>query len=157
MILFDTSASQTGPYRDTSFAALEACIAKLRPEDRVQLLAVDFEARPITEQFVAAGSPELKAAIEKLHGESPLGSTDMESVMRTTATRFDPAEQGESCCHLHWRRHEHGQFDWDAGIWRSCEAVAIGACTGQQLRDRAAARQFALGRSGQSDGRQSVH
>ena len=88
VILFDTSASQTGAYRDTSFAALEACIAKLRPEDRVQLMAVDLEARPITEQFVAAGSAELKAAIEKLHNESPLGSTDMESVMRTAATRF---------------------------------------------------------------------
>jgi von Willebrand factor type A domain len=88
VILFDTSASQTGAYRDTSFAALEACIAKLRPEDRVQLMAVDLEARPITEQFVAAGSAELKAAVEKLHNESPLGSTDMESVMRTAATRF---------------------------------------------------------------------
>ena len=69
VILFDTSASQTGPYRDTSFAALEACIAKLRPEHRVQLLAVDLEARPITSQFVPAGSAELRAAVEKLRGE----------------------------------------------------------------------------------------
>ena len=59
--------------------ALEACVAKLRPEDRVQLLAVDLEARPITQKFVPAGSTELRAAIEKLRGESPLGSTDMES------------------------------------------------------------------------------
>ncbi|HEY2412300.1 MAG TPA: VWA domain-containing protein, partial [Pirellulaceae bacterium] len=88
VILFDTSASQSGPYRDTSFAALQACIAKLRPEDRIQLLAVDLEARPITEKFVAAGSAELRAAVEKLHNESPLGSTDMESVLRTAATRF---------------------------------------------------------------------
>jgi len=89
VILFDTSASQTGPYRDTSFAALEACVAKLRPEDRVQLFAVDLDARPITDKFVPAGGAELRAAIDKLKGESPLGSTDMESVMRTAASRFE--------------------------------------------------------------------
>jgi tetratricopeptide (TPR) repeat protein len=88
VILFDTSASQTGSYRDTSFAALEGCIAKLRPEDRVQLLAVDLDARAITTQFVPAGSAELRAAVDKLHNESPLGSTDMESVLRTAATQF---------------------------------------------------------------------
>ena len=51
LIVFNTSASQTGAHRDTALAALEACIAKLNPQDRVQLLAADLEARPMTEKF----------------------------------------------------------------------------------------------------------
>ena len=64
VILFDTSASQSGAYRDTALAAVEACIAKLRPQDRVQMLAVDLEARPITSEFLAADSDELRAALD---------------------------------------------------------------------------------------------
>src|SRR5215216_4397830 len=41
VIVFNTAASQTGPYRETALAAIEACIAKLHPQDRVQLLAAD--------------------------------------------------------------------------------------------------------------------
>ena len=89
VILFDTSASQTGVYRETSLAALEACLAKLAPKDRVQLFAADLEARPITKSFVAAGSAEMKAAVESLRNEPPLGSTDMENVLRTVAAKFD--------------------------------------------------------------------
>ena len=62
--MFNTAASQTGPYRETALAAVEACIAKLHPQDRVQLLAADLEARPITEKFLAAGSAEMRAALE---------------------------------------------------------------------------------------------
>ncbi len=89
VILFDTSASQTGVYQDTAFAALESCLAKLDPKDRVQLLAADLEARPITKGFLAAGSSELKAALQALRKETPLGSTDMENVLRTAASKFD--------------------------------------------------------------------
>ena len=89
MIVFNTAASQTGPYRETALAAVEACIAKLHPQDRVQLLAADLEARPITEKFLAANSAELRAAVEKLHRESPLGATDIDNVLRAAAARFD--------------------------------------------------------------------
>src|SRR5262249_3107825 len=93
MILFDTSASQTGAYRDTALAALEMCLAKLRPEDRVQILAVDLEARPTTDKFLPAGSPELHAAVERLREVAPLGSTDMEAAMQIAAKRFDDASK----------------------------------------------------------------
>jgi tetratricopeptide (TPR) repeat protein len=89
IILFDTSASQAGPYRDTALAAVEACVAKLKPTDRVQVLAADLEARPITKSFVAADSEELRAALESLRNETPLGSTDMEGVLRAAASRFE--------------------------------------------------------------------
>src|SRR5687767_7016926 len=82
VILFDTSASQAGVYRETALAALGACISKLGPYDRVQLLAVDLEARPMTEKFVAANSAELRAAVDRLRAEPPLGATDMELVAR---------------------------------------------------------------------------
>ncbi len=91
VILFNTAASQIGPYREASLAAIEACIAKLHPQDRVQLLAGDLEARPITDKFLAAGSAELHAAVEKLRRESPLGTTDIDNVLRAGAARFDKA------------------------------------------------------------------
>ncbi len=89
VVLFDTSASQTGAYRETAFAALEAAVAKLRPEDRVQLLAADLDARPLTDKLLPAGSGELRAAIAKLRGELPLGSTDMEGVLSAAASKFE--------------------------------------------------------------------
>jgi hypothetical protein len=72
-------------------AAVEACIANLQPQDRVRLMAVDLDARSLTDQFFAANSPELQAAIAKLRLETPLGSTDMEQVLATAVEQFDPA------------------------------------------------------------------
>src|SRR4051794_16023321 len=89
VIVFNTAASQTGAYRDAALAALDACVAKLHPQDRVQILAADLEARPMSEAFVAAGSPELKNAVAALRREAPLGATDMEKVLSTAARRFD--------------------------------------------------------------------
>ncbi len=89
VILFNTAASQTGAFRETALAAVDACIAKLHPQDRVQLLAADLEARPITDKYLAAGSAELKAAVDKLRREPPLGATDIDNVLRAAAARFD--------------------------------------------------------------------
>ncbi|HEY3391839.1 MAG TPA: hypothetical protein VGK58_03980 [Lacipirellulaceae bacterium] len=93
VILFDTSASQAGVYRETALAALGACIAELGPNDRVQLLGVDLEARPMTEKFVAANSAELRAAVDRLRAEPPLGATDIEQVVRAAIARFAPAQK----------------------------------------------------------------
>jgi uncharacterized protein with von Willebrand factor type A (vWA) domain len=92
VVLFDTSASQTGAYRETALAALDSCLAELGPQDRVQLLAVDLDARPLTDQFVPAQGPEIQAAVESLHRESPLGSTDMDRALAAAAARFDSAD-----------------------------------------------------------------
>ncbi len=94
VVLFDTSASQTGAYREMALAALDECIAKLQPSDRVRIMAVDLEARSLAEQFLSANSPELKAALVALRRESPLGSTDMEQVLQTAAQQFDAAKPG---------------------------------------------------------------
>src|SRR5262249_3560691 len=89
VVVFNTSASQAGPYRDTALSAVEACVAKLHPQDRVQILAADLQARPITNKFWPAASAELRAALESLRRESPLGATDMDNVLRMAAARFE--------------------------------------------------------------------
>ena len=48
-----------------------------------------WKPAPSRKEFLAAGSPELKAAVQSLRNESPLGSTDMEDVLRAAASKFD--------------------------------------------------------------------
>src|SRR5215213_5220291 len=54
VVLFDTSASQQGAYRETAIESLKALLAGLRTTDRVQVVAVDLNARPLTKDFAAA-------------------------------------------------------------------------------------------------------
>src|SRR5690349_21238430 len=68
VILVDTSASQAGQYRDGALAALNSLLANLKPEDRVQLMAVDAKAVPMSAGFVAPGSPAMQAGLAKLQG-----------------------------------------------------------------------------------------
>jgi len=76
-ILFDTSASQAGDYRDKALKSLDAALASLGAQDRVQLYAVDLNAIPLTSKPVAANSPDMQRALATLRSRTPLGSTDM--------------------------------------------------------------------------------
>jgi VWA domain-containing protein len=101
VILFDTSASQQGIYREMAFAALEALLSGLRPQDRVQILMADLDAKPITDGFVATGSLELKEAVLRLRQEAPLGSTNMQLVMQKAAELYtDASSIGRSVLYL---------------------------------------------------------
>src|SRR6185437_711257 len=77
VVLFDTSASQTGVYRAQALAALEALLAEQSPDDRVALLAVDLNPVKLTSGFVPASSEEMRGAIAQLKQRVPLGTTDM--------------------------------------------------------------------------------
>src|SRR5688572_26960846 len=88
VILVDTSASQAGRYRAEEMAAVQAVLAQLSSEDRVQLMAVDMKATPMSAGFVSARGPEMQAALNKLHGRTPLGATDLEAGLRTAAASF---------------------------------------------------------------------
>src|SRR5688572_23082701 len=88
VVLFDTSASQAGAVRDEALVALDALLAGLGPQDRVKLMAVDVKAIPLTEGFVAAGSPEMQAGLAKLRQRTPLGATDLDVGLRTAAATF---------------------------------------------------------------------
>ena len=63
VILFDTSASQSGAYREKALVALESTLAALAPADRVRLYAVDLNAIPLMEKFSAANGPETRQAL----------------------------------------------------------------------------------------------
>ncbi len=77
VVLFDTSASQTGAYREDALEALGGFLNALGKDDRVQLVAIDLNAIPLTEGFVAPRGAAIDAAVAKLRGRVPLGATDM--------------------------------------------------------------------------------
>ncbi len=78
VVLFDTSASQSGAFREKGLATLRSMLSALAPEDRVRLFAVDVNAVSLTDTFVSPQSGQMKAALNKLEKRVPLGSTDME-------------------------------------------------------------------------------
>ena len=89
LILVDTSASQTGAYRDDSIQALQTVLQGLRPEDRVQLAAVDLRMVPLSDGFAAASSPNTQSAVKQLQQRAPLGSTDLVQGLASAAAAFD--------------------------------------------------------------------
>lgn len=96
VILFDTSASQSGLYRDDAVEAMNAMIRGLGKNDRVKLMAVDVKAVQLTPGFVQVDSADLKQAIMKLMARTPLGATDMEGGLRTAANAFEPGTSARS-------------------------------------------------------------
>ncbi|HMC11775.1 MAG TPA: hypothetical protein VKH44_10810, partial [Pirellulaceae bacterium] len=88
VILVDTSASQAGRYRSEEMEALQSMLASLSPDDRVQLMAVDMKATPMSGGFVAPQGAEMQAALRKLNGRTPLGATDLETGLRSAAMSF---------------------------------------------------------------------
>src|SRR5262245_944001 len=51
VVLVDTSASQVGEHRRQALDVLDACLAALGENDRVQLFAVDVDAKPLMDGF----------------------------------------------------------------------------------------------------------
>src|SRR5687767_10441843 len=70
-VLMDTSASQSGIFREDALVALDSLLASLNRDDRVQLIAVDLKAAVLTKSPAAPGSAELKAARAKLAKRAP--------------------------------------------------------------------------------------
>ena len=94
VVLFDTSASQTGDYREKALTALTALLAGFEARDRVALSAVDLNAVELTSSFVAADGPEMRQALADLRRRVPLGSTDMGTALRGAVAQF--AEAGDA-------------------------------------------------------------
>lgn len=89
VVLFDTSASQVDAYRDKALESLDAMLARLGGQDRVQLIAVDLAGTSLTASFVAPQSAEMKEALAKLRQRTPLGATDMTAAIKAGMTAFD--------------------------------------------------------------------
>ncbi len=88
VVLFDTSASQQGVFRESAMAALDSLLSNLRPGDQVELLAVDLDVKPMTPKFAAPGSAELRSASALLHEQVPLGSTDLVRALKAATNRL---------------------------------------------------------------------
>lgn len=88
VVLFDTSASQAGSFREKALATLREFLAQLGPDDHVQLLATDVKTVPLTAAAVAANSPEMNAALAQLAKREPLGTTDMPVAIAAAASRL---------------------------------------------------------------------
>ncbi len=157
VILFDTSASQTGAYREKAMAALDATLAGLGAGDQVRLYAVDLNTIPLMDRFAAPNGPELRAALTALRERVPLGATDMSAALSATSDSFATAKggtRGNAALYI-GDGHEHRE---PVGQRRSASvgrATGGAARTGKQLRGRAARRYAALGLSGESDRRRA--
>lgn len=88
VVLVDTSASQTGAFRDQSRAVLEAALAAFPPGDRVRLMAIDVDVHPLSDGFHAAQGPEAKRALETLERRVPLGATKLARGLRAALEAF---------------------------------------------------------------------
>ncbi len=96
VVLFDTSASQAGVFRDDALAALRGMLSKLAPNDRVKLIAVDLNAVEMSRGFVAPNSADMQAALAKLQQRAPLGATDMPIALEAAAASFAPSKAAHS-------------------------------------------------------------
>lgn len=87
-ILFDTSASQTGLYREDGLLALRTLLGSLAVEDQVRLMAVDLEVVPLTDGLIPPQGPAMEQALAQLQRRTPLGSTDLVAILQTAADQF---------------------------------------------------------------------
>jgi hypothetical protein len=92
VVLFDTSASQAGAYRETALAALDGLLAAMDTLDRVAILAVDLHAVPLTPSLVGAEGDAMRKALGDLQKRVPLGATDMNQALESALGAFGDAE-----------------------------------------------------------------
>jgi hypothetical protein len=77
VVLIDTSASQTGLFRQDGFITLRGLVDSLTEKDLVQLVAIDVKPKPLTDGLTGAKGEEIRAAYKKLVARTPLGSTNL--------------------------------------------------------------------------------
>ena len=94
LVLFDTSASQTGVFREDALAATKSMLRSLPRSVRVKLVAVDLDAVDMTKDFVAPRSAAMKTAFQELTRRTPLGATDLAAGLATASEAFEGPAQG---------------------------------------------------------------
>ena len=88
VVLFDTSASQSGEYRTAALETLQTFLKNLGDNNTVKLVAVDVDANPLTDSFVAPQSSQMQDAFAKLNRRVPLGSTNMAKAIHAATESF---------------------------------------------------------------------
>ena len=98
VILFDTSASQTGMFRETALWPRSKRAVEAQSERSRATLRCRFGSAADVPTFLGRRQPGIEAAVRAFRNESPLGSTDMENVLRTAASKFDKDRPEGRCC-----------------------------------------------------------
>ena len=89
VVLFDTSASQSGEYRTAALETLQNFLKSVGDNNTVKLVAVDVDANTLTDAFLAPESPQMQDAFAKLNRRVPLGSTNMAKAIRAATESFN--------------------------------------------------------------------
>ena len=89
IVLVDTSASQTGTFRDNSLLVLNSLASVLPQDHQVLVAAVDSTFEALSKDFVAPGSTEFAAAIQKLSDRTPMGATDLAASLQKAVALAD--------------------------------------------------------------------
>ena len=90
VLLVNTSAGQSGVYREREMAAINAVLAGLDPQDRVRLMAYDLKAVPLMKGFAAPTSDEVKQGLAALQRRVPLGTSDLASALDAAVRSYEP-------------------------------------------------------------------
>ena len=77
VIVVDTSASQTGLFRENSLQVLKSLAGQLPQDHQVLVIAADSDFEPMSQDFVSPGSAAFSAAVQKLSERTPMGATDL--------------------------------------------------------------------------------
>ena len=89
VVLFDTSASQAGEFRQQGLKVVEAFVSSLGSADRVSLIAVDTQVVPMSNGFVAPRGLAIEAATKRLSLRVPLGATDLQAGLTSAIAQLD--------------------------------------------------------------------
>ena len=92
IVLVDTSASQTGVYKQDSITVLQSFLSSLNASDRVKVFAVDLDPIALNQEFVSPDSAEALSSINNLTQRVALGSTDVIKMLKTVADGFQAAD-----------------------------------------------------------------
>lgn len=93
IFLMDTSASQTGIFRDDSLSALKSALSALPPTTKVLVMAGDLHAVSMQERFTTPQDAQVAQGLSKLEKRTPLGSTDLPAILREAVGKFS-ADKG---------------------------------------------------------------
>ena len=100
LVLVDTSASQTGLFREDTLEAVRSLAGGLRAGERVNIMAIDLKVVPMTKGFVAPGSKALAKGLVRLKSRTPLGATDLVGGLNTAAKLFEDNGNARSIVYI---------------------------------------------------------
>ncbi|MCA9038456.1 MAG: hypothetical protein KDA91_25195, partial [Planctomycetaceae bacterium] len=86
ILIVDTSASQTGKYREQSMKTVRELLQNLPESNSVQIFAADTTTVALTDGFVSPSSLQASQAMDLLAARTPLGATDLgQTLVKATA------------------------------------------------------------------------